>query len=164
MRPVSSQFLFLKTSALFILWVMLSGTFDLFHLGLGAILSLCIAWINSGHSPFVPNFRIWGKTILYLPWLFGRIVESSIHLAKLILDPKLPIRPRLIRVDTKLQNRAAVVLYGNSITLTPGTITAEIDEHTLMVHAVDEDSSQDVLSGRIESKIADVFGEGKSST
>lgn len=156
-RPVSSEFLVLKAAALFVLWVMLSASFDWIHLGLGLVLSFTVAWINSGHSPFVPNFRLWGNILLYFPWLFMRIVQSSLHLSKLILHPSLPINPRLIRVETKLGHRAAVVLLGNSITLTPGTITAEVDHDSLIVHAMDEVSGEDVTSGRLESKIAEVF-------
>ena len=157
MRPVSSEFLVLKATALFVLWVLLSGSFEWIHLALGFILSFTVAWINSGHSPFVPKFRLWGNILLYLPWLFLKIVQSSFHLTKLILHPVLPIDPRLIRVETKLGHRAAVVLLGNSITLTPGTITAEIDHRALVVHAMDETSGRDVTSGKLEAKIANVF-------
>jgi len=63
-----------------------------------------------------------------------------------------------------LRHDAAVVLLGNSITLTPGTITAEVDHHSLIVHAMDEISAEEVTSGRLESKIAEVFrSEGQSS-
>ncbi len=161
MRPISSQFLFLKTTAIFVLWVMLSASFDWVHLGLGLILSFTVAWINSGHSPFVPNFRLWGKIILYIPWLFFRILQSSLHVTKLILHPALPIDPKLIHVKTKLANPAAVVLLGNSITLTPGTITAEVEPDALIVHALDDISAEDVTSGRIESKIAEVYRNGE---
>ncbi len=156
-RPVSSEFLVLKATAIFVLWIMLSASSEWIHLGLGLVLSFTVAWINSGHSPFVPNFRLWGNILLYVPWLFLKIFQSSLHLTKLILHPDLPIDPRLIRVETKLRHDAAVVLLGNSITLTPGTITAEVDHHSLIVHAMDEISGEDVTSGRIESKIAEVF-------
>jgi len=142
---------------------MLSGSFHWIHLSLGAAASFTVAWINSGHSPFVPNFRIWGKTILFLPWLFVQIIKSSLHVTKLILNPNLPIAPKLLHVKTNLNNRAAVVLLGNSITLTPGTITAEVDASTLIVHALDDVSSEDVRSGRLESKIASVFEDGGKS-
>lgn len=141
------------------MWVMLSGRFDFFHLGMGVFLSFLVAWINSGHSSFVPRFRLWGKILWYLPWLFTRIVHSSLHLTKLILHPRLPIHPRLIQYESKLQELPAVVLLGNSITLTPGTITAEVNGQLLLVHAVDEVSGEDVTSRRLEAKIADVFGE-----
>lgn len=156
-RPISSQFLALKAAALFVLWVMLSASFNWLHLGLGLVLSFAVAWLNSGHSPFVPKFRLWGNVLLYLPWLFFKIVQSSLHVSKLILHPALPIDPRLINVETKLGHHAAVVLLGNSITLTPGTITAEVDRNRLIVHALDDVSGEDVTSGRIESKIAEVF-------
>jgi len=159
MRPISSQFLILKTTALFVLWVLLSGKFDSFHLVLGLVLSFCVAWINSGHSPFVPRFRLWWKILLYLPWLFTRIVHSSLHVTKLILHPRLPIHPRLIRYESTLEESSAIVLLGNSITLTPGTITVEVNGRVLLVHALDEVSAEDVTSGRLESKIAGVFGE-----
>lgn len=163
-RPISSQFLVLKATTLFVLWVMLSGKFDLYHLGLGLILSFAVAWINSGHSSFVPRFYIWGKILLYFPWLFTRILQSGLHLTKLILHPKLPIHPRLIRYESQLQERPAVVLLGNSITLTPGTITAEVNGKVLLVHAMDEASGEDVTSRRLESKIAQVFQEKESAT
>ena len=156
-RPISSQFLILKATALFVLWVMLSASFDWIHLGLGLILSFAVAWINSGHSPFVPRFRLWGNILLYVPWLFVKIVQSSLHVSKLILHPALPINPRLIQVETKLSHHAAVVLLGNSITLTPGTITAEVDRNTLIVHAMDDVSALDVTNETIESRIAEIF-------
>ena len=159
MRPISSQFLALKTAALFMLWVMLSGKFNLFHLGLGGILSFLVAWVNSGHSPFIPRFDIWGKVLLYIPWLLTRIVKSSLHVTRLILHPHLPIHPRLIHYESTLQELSAVVLLGNSITLTPGTITAEVNDHTLLVHALDEVSGEDVTSRRLESRIARIFKE-----
>ncbi len=158
-RPISFKFLALKAIALFVLWVMLSASFNWIHLGLGLILSFTVAWINSGHSPFVPKFRLWGNILLYVPWLFVKIVQSSLHLTKLILHPALPIDPRLIHVESTLNHHAAVVLLGNSITLTPGTITAAVDRNKLIVHAMDEVSAEDVTGKQIESKIAEIFKE-----
>ena len=143
--------------ALFVFWVFLSASFEWIHLGLGLIFSFAVAWVNSGHSLFVPKFRLWLKTLLYLPWLFYKIIQSSLHLSKLILHPALPIAPQLITVDSKLRHHGAVVLFGNSITLTPGTITAEVDRNKLIVHAIDKVSSEDVASGQMERKIADIF-------
>jgi len=88
---------------------------------------------------------------------FYKIVESSLHLTKLILHPELPIAPQLISVESKLRHHAAVVLLGNSITLTPGTITAEVDQNNLIVHSMDNVLGEDVISKQIESKIADIF-------
>jgi multicomponent Na+:H+ antiporter subunit E len=129
--------------ALFVFWVLLSASFEWIHLGLGLVCSFAVAWVNSGHSPFVPRFRLWLRIILYLPWLFYKIVQSSLQLTKLILH--------------QLRHRAAIVLLGNSITLTPGTITAEVDRNKLIVHAMDKALAEDITSKQIESKIADIF-------
>jgi multicomponent Na+:H+ antiporter subunit E len=154
-RPVSSEFLFFKAMGLFVFWVLLSASFEWIHLGLGLIFSFAVAWLNSGHSPFVPKFRLWLRIFLYLPWLFYKIIQSSLNLSKLILHPKLPITPHLISVESKLCHHAAVVLLGNSITLTPGTITAEVDGNNLIVHAMDK--NDEVIIKQMESKIADIF-------
>lgn len=156
-RPISSEFLFLKALALFGFWVLLSASFEWMHLALGLIFSFAVAWLNSGYSPFVPKFGLWFRILLYIPWLFYKIVQSSVHLSKLILHPKLPIAPRLISVDSKLNHHAAVVLFGNSITLTPGTITAEVDRNKLIVHSMDKDLSEDLESKEMETKIAEIF-------
>jgi len=143
--------------SLFMVWVLFSASFEWSHLGLGLICSFAVAWINSGHALFVPKFRLWLSILLYLPWLFYKIIQSSLQLTKLILDPALPIAPQLISVETKLRHHAAVVLLGNSITLTPGTITAEVDRNKLIVHAMDKVLAEDVTNKQIESKIADIF-------
>ena len=156
-RAVSSEFLFLKTMALFVFWVLLSASFEWIHLCLGLICSLAVAWVNSGHSPFIPKFRVWSRILLYIPWLFYKIIQSSLHLTRLILHPALPIDPKLISLESNLSHHAAVVLFGNSITLTPGTITAEVDRNKLIVHAIDKVSGEDLESNQMESKIADIF-------
>ena len=83
-------------------------------------------------------------------------------MTKLILHPALPIAPQLISVETKLRHHAAVVLLGNSITLTPGTITAEVDRNKLIVHAMDKTLAEDITSKQIESKIANIFKDEES--
>ncbi len=149
-RPISSEFLFLKSMALFGFWILFSASFELIHLGLGLVFSFAVAWLNSGHSPFIPRFRLWLRIFLYFPWLFYEIIRSSLHLSKLILHPELPIDPHLISVNSKLRHHAAVVLLGNSITLTPGTITAEVERNNLIVHAIDKVSGGDVVSKHID--------------
>lgn len=154
---MSARTLTLKTIALFGLWVLLSGKFDVFHLSVGFLGAAAIAWFNTDFrhldEPPIPLVRL----VLYVPWLFWQIVKSSLHVTKVILHPQLPINPKLIRYPTKLGNNHAVVLLGNSITLTPGTVTTEVSSNELVVHALDESSSDDLTAGVLENKIAQVF-------
>jgi len=150
-----------NTLALFSVWLILSGRYDVSHIVLGFLVSCGVAWLNTGysHSPF-HDFP-WGRLVLYGPWLLLRIVESSLHVTKLILNPALPIEPKLLTYRSHLKHQGAIVLLGNSITLTPGTITVEVEGNQLMVHAIDKASGEDLTSGRMEQKIAGMFQEGK---
>ena len=161
-RPISSKFFISKAIVLFVFWILLSASFEWVHLGLGLVFSFAVAWSNAGHSTFVPKFRLWFRVLLYFPWLFYKIIQSSLHLTKLILHPALPIDPQLISVESKLDHHAAIVLLGNSITLTPGTVTAEVDRNKLIVHALDKVLSEDVTSRQIESKISVIFRDEES--
>ena len=158
MKSSFYQTLFLKTMGFFLIWLLLSASFDLFHVGLGLVAAFGVAWFNTDRS--ASRFTILRLRIVwYFLWLVGRILQSGFHLSVLILHPALPIDPKLIRYRTKLREEAGIVLLGNSITLTPGTITAEINSQELLVHAMDDKSADDVTSQRLEQKIAGLFAE-----
>ncbi|WP_447974552.1 Na+/H+ antiporter subunit E [Nitrospira sp. Kam-Ns4a] len=146
-----------RAALLFLLWFVLSGQSDLFHLGAGLLSALAVAWLAAHGRGGEPGPFPWRRLLVYLPWLFARIVLSNLHVAALALDPRLPIAPRLIRYRTALAEPAARVLLANSITLTPGTITAELDGDELVVHALDEASASDLETGLLEQKVAWVF-------
>lgn len=152
------QTLIRKTLVFFLIWLLLSQSFNLFHAGLGLLAAFGVAWLNTDRSVsrFV-TLRL--RIVWYFLWLLGRIFQSGFHLSVLILHPALPIDPKLIRYRTKLRTEAGVVLLGNSITLTPGTITVEVDSQELVVHAMDDKSADDVTSQRIEQQMAELFGE-----
>ena len=155
MRSVTN--FFRNSTLLFLLWLLLSNRYEPLFLALGAGSAVMIAWLHDKqpgpHNPTIPFFRF----MAYLPWLAWRILLSNLHVARLILDPRLPIAPRLIRHRTTLHHPAAVALLANSITLTPGTITAEVRASELTVHALDDDSTGDLTSGAFEKEIARVF-------
>ena len=152
------QTLCLKTLGFFLIWLLLSESFDMFHVGLGLVAASGVAWFNTDRS--TSRFTILRLRIVwYFLWLVGRILQSGFHLSVLILHPALPIDPKLIRYRTKLREEAGIVLLGNSITLTPGTITAELNSQDLVVHAMDDKSAHDVTSLRLERQIAGLFGE-----
>ena len=140
---------------LFALWLVLSATYDPAHVAVGAVVAALVAWLN----PALPHMRrvYWLPALAYQPWLFGRILQSGIHVSRLILDPKLPIAPQLVRHQTTFKSDGELVALGNSITLTPGTITVEVAPGELIVHAIDEESRKDLLDGRFEARIGGVF-------
>jgi multicomponent Na+:H+ antiporter subunit E len=152
-----NRHLIYKALALFVIWLLLTESYSPAHLALGLLASFGVALVNSeaGRSPEVA-IR-WLRLLPFFPWLFGRILASGLHLSFLILHPKLPIAPSLIRYQTKLGHEAGTVLLGNSVTLTPGTVTVEARTDELIVHAMDDASLDDLKSQRLEYKVAGVF-------
>ena len=146
----------LKTCAFFLIWLLLSESFDALHMGMGILVAFGVALFNTERSSTRSSVRGW-RMVWYFPWLAGRVLQSGFHLSFLILHPALPIDPKMIRHQTKLQDDGSIVLLGNSITLTPGTITVEVESRNLIVHAMDDSSADDVTSRRIEQRIDGLF-------
>ena len=148
---------------LLIFWALLSGKYDSFHLTLGAICSIIIAYLT--HELLFANVRV-GDTMLivqrfitYIPWLVYQIILSNIHVAYLALSPKMPIEPQILRFSTKLESDISWVTLANSITLTPGTITMDIKEGEFFVHALSKKVADDLNTGEMEDRIAHIFME-----
>ena len=148
------------TAVLFVLWLLLSESFNALHMAVGFAAALLVALLRTDLRAERTYVIRWWRALLYIPWLFSRMLLSGIHVSYLILHPRLPIKPVLFRHRTDLGSDEAVLLIGNSITLTPGTVTVEADAEELIVHALDEDSTGDVISQRLEKMVARVFPAG----
>lgn len=148
------------TLVLFVLWLLLSESFRPAHMAVGLASAFVVALLSRDPSVSRTYTVRWMHAVLYFPWLFSRIFLSGMHLSYLILHPRLPIKPQLFRHRVRLGNEEAVMLMGNSITLTPGTVTVEANAEELLVHAMDDESTMDVATGRLERKVTGVFGPG----
>ncbi|MBW2075990.1 MAG: Na+/H+ antiporter subunit E [Deltaproteobacteria bacterium] len=148
---------------LFGFWILLSGRFDYFHLTLGVICSLLVAYLSYDLLFFnvrLGDFRIRARRFFQsAPWFLGQIFSANLHVAYLALSPKMPIDPQILRFKTKLESDISWVAMANSITLTPGTITMDIREGEFFVHALDKKVAYDLNTGEMEDKIAHVLME-----
>ncbi|WP_350343304.1 Na+/H+ antiporter subunit E [Proteinivorax hydrogeniformans] len=72
----------------------------------------------------------------YIPVLIIEIFKSGIYVAKIVLSPSLPVKPHFVKKKLSFKNDFIKVLYGNSITLTPGTLTVDIKENEFIIHAL----------------------------
>ncbi len=148
---------------LFGVWAILSGHFDAFHLSLGVICCGLIAHMSYdllfANVRFVDMRTIAKRFIAYVPWLLYQIVLANIHVASLALNPKMPIDPKIITFKTKLESDVSWVTMANSITLTPGTITADIKEGEFFVHALSKKVADDLNTGEMEDRVAHIYME-----
>jgi len=163
-QPKKTLFSRIVVSAiLFGFWVLLSGQIDVFHLSLGVICSALIGWVS--HDLVIrelgvnkSRFRKFLRFVGYLPWLIYQVILANFHVAYLVLRPG-QIDPQVIKYKSMLKNDFAQVAFANSITLTPGTITMDIVDGEYYVHALSQKVADDLMTGEMEEKIADVFLE-----
>lgn len=147
---------------LFAFWLVFSGHYDALHLSLGLICTALVAAFS--YDLLLPDVTFPTKLlstwrfVKYIPWLFYRIVVANLHVVYLVFRPG-EIRPRLIRFKTSLTGDLSRVTLGNSITVTPGTLTLDIDAGEFYVHALSDKAAEDVVTGEMERRVAHVFFE-----
>ena len=115
-------------AACFLFWVLLAGRPTALSLALGALSAVLVAVANRGEEALSPMLRAAPRFCLYLPWLLKEIVVANLQVARLVMHPRLPIDPVVVRYDAPLRGDLALTTLANSITLTPGTLTVEADE------------------------------------
>ena len=87
--------------------------------------------------------------------------QPAYAVTRIILAPRLPIAPRLVRLKTTQRTPVGTVVYANSITLTPGTLTVECNrrDRTLLVHALTREGAEDLLGGEMDRRVTAFEGE-----
>jgi len=141
---------------LFVFWLLLSGYFTVFLVTMGALSAVAIVALgrrmevidHEGH-PIHLSWRALG----YWPWLAKEIVKSAWDVSRIIVDPRLPISPRLVRARTSQQTTVGVVTYANSITLTPGTISIDVKPDEILVHALTREGAEGLLAGEMDRRV-----------
>jgi multicomponent Na+:H+ antiporter subunit E len=141
-------------------WLLLSGHYTPLLLGLGVascalVVYLCLRMDVVDHESV--SVHINGRFWLYVPWLMKEIFVANLVVAKIILDPKLPISPGMCVFHGSQQTDLGRAIYANSITLTPGTITTNIEGNEFHIHALttadletDEENQMDRRCTRVE--------------
>ncbi|MAI06486.1 MAG: hypothetical protein CBC47_05100 [Alphaproteobacteria bacterium TMED87] len=148
--------LFLSSSSvLFIFWLILSGHYTPFLLVIGIIscvfIVILVVKMEILDDEALP-IKFLFSAIKYWPWLFGQIIQSALNVAKIIINPNLPITPTMIKIKPLQETDVGVVTFANSITLTPGTISVEIDNDNILVHAITRDNAFDLEQGVMNEK------------
>ena len=144
---------------LFAYWLLLSGHYDLWFIASGAVLSAAVvafSWRKGVIDGEGFPIALVGRGLVYWPWLLWQIVVSALRVTRLIIDPRLPISPTLVRVDALQKTPVGLVSYANSITLTPGTISIEASEKAgcIWVHAIERAGAEGFADDEMNRKVA----------
>lgn len=143
-------------AVLFAAWLLLSGHFDPLLIGLGIGSCLLVLFISlrmdvidhEGH-PMHLTFRGLG----YWPWLLVEIIKSNIDVAGRIIRPSMPISPEIFSVKADQPSELGQVIYANSITLTPGTISIDLANGEILVHALTHEGADAVIEGEMGRRV-----------
>ncbi len=155
------------SGVLYALWLLLSGYFEPLLMGLG-LASVFVVVITAERMDVIdheghPIHLSW-RALFYWPWLALEIVKSSISVAQVILKPGMPIKPSVFKVKASQVTELGHVLYANSITLTPGTITLDLHDGYLDIHALTEDAKEGLMGGEMDRRVHAVEGQADGST
>jgi multicomponent Na+:H+ antiporter subunit E len=137
-------------------WILLSGYFTPFLLGAGAAVSLAVVWFahrmevadREGHPAHL------GLSALgYWPWLVKEILKSALDVSKVILDPRLPASPTVVRFKPRQKSSVGLVTHANSITLTPGTLSIEVGPDEFVVHGLTRESAGAAIDSDMDRRV-----------
>jgi multicomponent Na+:H+ antiporter subunit E len=138
-------------------WLVLSGHPTPLHLVQGVLSSALVAYITRDLKIMSAAVRFGPRFLAYIPWLLKEIVVANVQVIRIVLHPRLPVDPVLVRFRTRLTSDLAVTTFANSITLTPGTVTVDVQEGECVVHALTRQTPSSFAG--MERRVAETFGE-----
>lgn len=155
----------------YLFWILITGSFAAEELIAGAVVSAIVAWFSARF--LVHEKALWlisgrlGSLIVYciavFPW---ELIKANVDVAFRALNPKLPINPGIVRVRSQLKSEYGMAMLADSITLTPGTITMDIDIvdgeacyyiHWLNVTETDREKAGELIKGRLEKWVGRIW-------
>ena len=150
----------------FALWMLLFWSLDPWVIGTGVLAALIVGSLLGNIYPDglekVVNPRRWLFFLIYLPYFLYYCMKANVDVALRVIHPDVPIRPGIVKVRTTLTSDMAKTFLANSITLTPGTLTVDIDGQELYIHWIyigvdDPKKRSEEICGRFEPLLRRIF-------
>ena len=140
------------------LWLLLTdGALSSWIIGLPAVLGAY--WAIRVYGSAVPARLSLSGLMHYLPFFLWQSVRGGVDVARRVLSPRMPIAPGFVDYPIRLQHEPARLLFANSVSLLPGTLSADLRGSSLHVHVLDRHSDVDAELLRVELATGRVFGE-----
>ena len=150
------------TFLLFGLWVLLSGHFDPLLLGLGVASTLFTLFLARRLGVVDEEsypFRLIVRLLRYHGFLAREVLFANVDVAQRILLPSKSISPRFIDVEVPQRTDLGRVIFANSITVTPGTVSVRLRKDRVLVHALSKEGAEDLLTGRMADAVPELDSE-----
>jgi multicomponent Na+:H+ antiporter subunit E len=147
------------TLFLFAVWLLLSGHYTPLLLVLGMLSTLLVVFLAYRADLIdreIQPVLIKPTVLFYWVWLGREIIKSNIDVCRRILDPRMPINPKVFTVRAGQKSDLGRVTYANSITLVPGTVTMDVEADVFTVHALTRDAEADLQTGEMNRRVCDI--------
>lgn len=150
---------------LLLVYLLLAG-FVLEELLVGVVVSAGLSLILTKYVDYKIDYKLPYRLLVfifvYLPVFIWQLVLANFDVARRVLSPKIPLNPGFVKVDTELKGEFAKLTLANSITLTPGTLSIDVDEQSIYVHTVDvkgktKEENKKNISGTFERILGVIF-------
>jgi multicomponent Na+:H+ antiporter subunit E len=143
-------------AVLFGFWMTLSGYLEPFLISAGAASAALVVWL--AHRMALIDHEshpvhLLRKFVTFLPWLLKEMAKSAWDVSRVILNPRLPVSPAMVRLKPSQRTTVGVVTYANSITLTPGTLSMEVGPGMILVHALTGAGAASLLEGDMDRRV-----------
>jgi len=127
----------------FLIWVVFNGAFTLEIALFGLAISALVYWFTRKHLDVEQKsagikIKVWGLAIKYIFVLIWEIIKANVAVIGMIGSSKYDIQPAVVKFTSDIKSERLRVILANSITLTPGTITASLDGNEFIVHCLDK--------------------------
>jgi multicomponent Na+:H+ antiporter subunit E len=142
--------------SLYVFWLLLSGYFTPFLMIAGAGCAAAVVLFTRRMQVLDPEgqpLQLVPRTLSYWPWLLVEVLKSGWDVSRIIVDPRLPISPTLVRFKPSQRTTVGLVTHANSITLTPGTLTVSAEADEFVVHALTRAGAEGTLSGEMDARV-----------
>ena len=147
---------------LLIVWLLWSGHTEPMLVGFGVVAAL-IGVAFASRTKILDEeafpFHLAGRMFTFVPWVVWQIVLANLHVVKVVLSPKMPIRPHLIKVPARQRTVIGAVIHANTITITPGTVTLDLRDGCLLIHALTDPAAEDDLDGTVDRRLCELEGQ-----
>jgi len=150
---------------LFVIYMFLAA-FTVYEVILGAIVSafltlLLVKFVDFKIDLLFP-VKLVKFLVIYLPVFIWKLILANFDVARRVLSPKIPLNPGIVKIKTDLKGDFGKLALANSITLTPGTLSIDIEDDYLYVHTVDvkglsEEENKKLISGPFEKILGGIF-------
>ncbi|MDB0034754.1 Na+/H+ antiporter subunit E [bacterium] len=143
-------------------WLLMSGHNSVLILFLGAVSIMFVLYlvhkmdvVDHASQPLPLSFKL----LSYFLWLLKEILVANITVVKSIWLGNSSISPTLARVKISQKTDVGKVIYANSITMTPGTVTVDLDGDILMVHALFQENIDVLKAGEMDRRVSQLENE-----